>query len=176
MKRSVFIHTLFLVSFFIILSVYRHLLSTVYSSLWIGAILGSLIPAVDYLLYVYVLKPKEEVSQQINSLMAQGKTVEGISMINRTIDAKDTFMMHTANFQLAFAAFAFWAITSSNLMGRGLVLAFLLHMVIDEVRDWTEGRDLNRWFRGFVFNLTDKEKKWFVIGNIIYLLILGFIF
>ncbi len=177
MKRSVVMHSIFLFSYFIFISIFRNMLSLDFTPFWVGAVLGALIPAVDYLLYVYVFNPRENISQQVNSLVTQGKTIQGMEMLSRTNIARESsVILHTANFQLFFAVFAFWVITSStNLLGKGLVLALLLHLMIDQLSDLLETKDVSHWFRGFVLNLTDKEKQWYIYANLIYLLVLGFL-
>jgi hypothetical protein len=58
-------------SFFILISVYRDWLSLSFMPFWLGGIMGTLLPDIDYLIYVYVFKPKESSSQEVAGLISQ---------------------------------------------------------------------------------------------------------
>jgi hypothetical protein len=176
MKQAFFIHMLFFLSYFIIVSVFKGMLNINYLPFWFGAIIGAFLPDIDYLLQVYVLNPEKQTSKDVNSLISQGKTSESIKLISKTNDSEN-LLLHTANFQMGFIIMAFWVLTSStNLLGRGLVLAFLLHLVVDQVSALFESKDYNFWFKGFFMNLKGYEKKLYFALNALVLLVLGLFF
>src|SRR4030066_2287279 len=83
-------------------------------------------------------------------------------------------IFHTATFQLIFTVLAFWVLTSSgSILGRGLVLAFLLHMLVDQIVDLTQTGGLATWFRNFPLILEGREKQYW-LANLALLLIFAF--
>jgi len=86
-------------------------------------------------------------------------------------------IFHTAYFQIIFLTFSIFVITSSgSLLGMGLVLAFMLHLLIDQIIDLMENNSLDSWFTKFPFSLDAKQKRYFVFANGVILLVLGFFF
>lgn len=176
MKKDLATHFVFAVALFILFSVYRDWLSLKFMPFWLGGILGTLLPDVDYLIYVYVLKPKESASQEVSSLISQGKISKTWDVVMTKFSDRKGLLVHNASFQTLFLVFAVWMVTSGNLMGMGLVLAFMLHLLLDQVTDLMEKGSIDGWFNGFPINLDSQQKRWFLIANVLVLLYLGFFF
>ena len=138
--------------------------------------MGTLLPDADHLLYVYFLKPKEAVSQKVSSLISEKKVRESWDVLAETRTQRPELIFHTAYFQMIFLALTLWVVTSSgNLFGRGLVLAFSLHILIDQFIDLMETKNLDNWFRKTLV-IKDKEyRRWYLAANFILLLVLGFV-
>jgi hypothetical protein len=176
MKKDLAIHFVFAAALFILFSVYRDWLNLSFVPFWLGAILGTLLPDVDYLIYVYALKPKEAASQEVASLISQRKVVKTWDTLMTSFSERKGLLVHTASFQALFLVFSVWMITSGSLMGMGLVLAFMLHLIMDQVTDLVETGTIDNWFTGFPVNLTSEQRRWFLVANVLVLLFLGFFF
>jgi hypothetical protein len=176
MKKDLLIHFLFMVAFFALIAVAKQWFDVKYLPFLIGGVLGMLLPDVDYLINVYLLKPHEEVSQQAASLFSERKVLRSWSMLADNQGKWSEMLLHSANFQVVFVLLAFWVTTSSpSLLGRGLVLAFLLHLLIDEITDFIEKKDLARWFVGFPLQLTFGERRWYLVVNTVLIVVFGFL-
>lgn len=176
MKKDYLTHFLFLVALFALFAFFKKWLDIRYLPFLLGGVVGTLLPDIDYLINVYLLKPKEDVSQQAATLLSERKVLKSWNILATNQEKWSEMLLHTANFQAVFVVLAFWVVTSSpNLLGRGLVLAFLLHLVVDEVTDLIEKKDLSRWFVGFPLQLNLGERRWYVAINAGLILVFGFL-
>jgi len=138
--------------------------------------LGTLLPDVDHLIYVYFLRPQESVSQEAVGLMGKRDLKGAFSLLASTRTQRSNLIFHTAFFQVLFFAFTFFVITSSgSLLGRGLVLAFSLHLLIDQFIDLTETGNLATWFKELPLEFDQEQMRWYLIAVLIILLIFGFL-
>src|SRR4030042_2557062 len=176
MKKVLATHLVFTVAFFILFNVYRDWLNLAFMPFWLGALLGTLLPYTDYLIYVYLLKPKEPISQEAATLISQKKIVKAWDVLISNFSDRKGLLIHNASFQTLFLVFSVWMVTSGSLLGTGLVLAFILHLILDQVMDLVELGNIDNWFVGFPINLDKEQKRWFLAGNALVLLFLGFIF
>lgn len=171
------LHSLYLVSFFLLVSVMRDWFGFRFISFWIGGIVGTLLADLDRVLYVYVLSPESPVSKQIRGLINQGKTRASLDVLSTSDINNEELIFHSARFQLVFLLFTFWIVTSSNsLFGWGLALAISLHLLIDQARDYMTSSDLAVWFRDVPFEIDADQRKLFFWVNLIILLFLGLIY
>lgn len=176
MKKDLAIHFSFMVAFFILVSLFKKWIEIRFLPFWIGGIIGTLFPDIDYLIYTYVLHPKDPTAQKINTLIAQREVVKTWDIFATTQRNLPEMLLHKAWFQLIFLVFSFFVISSSgSLVAKGLVLAFLLHLLIDEVVDLIENKNLDKWFEGFPVILNSEQKRLFLIGNGILLLVFSFL-
>ncbi len=98
--------------------------------------MGTLLPDLDHILYVYLLRPQEYVSQRFNHMIGQRDLWGSLSLLAETRNERTKLIFHTALFQVIFLVFAFLVVTSSgSVLGRGIVLAVVLHLIVDEVVD-----------------------------------------
>lgn len=175
MKKDLLTHFSFFIAFFIFISIFRGLLKSDFLPFWFGGIIGSILPDIDHLIYVYLTKPQEAVSQKVDNLINNNKFKETWDLLAVTRSKRLDLIFHTAYFQLIFLAFAFLVITSSSsLLGKGIVLAFSLHLLIDQAIDLTETKNLDNWFRKIIIISDKNQRKWYLITNIGILLIFGF--
>lgn len=178
MKREVFIHFAFLISLFIFVSLTKKWLSFSYWPFWVGGLIGTLLPDLDHAIYALYLRPQELSSQRVNYMLKKKEIWETIKFLGETRGERTRLIFHSAVFQIVFLVLTFWVITSSGgTFGRGIVLAFFLHLLIDQAVDITETGGLANWFKTFPF-WTPEEKKqawvWWGIG-LILLLLFGFL-
>jgi hypothetical protein len=176
MKKLLATHAVFLMAFVILFSVYRDWLSLSFTPFWWGTLMGFLLPYVDYVLYIYLLKPKETASQEVAALISSGKVIKAGNRVVTSFSDRKNLLMHNASFQILFLVFSVWMVTSGSLLGMGIVLAFMLHLILDQVTDYIELGNIDSWFEGFPINLDGQQRLWFLVGNSIIFLYLGFFF
>lgn len=176
MKKELFVHLSFLFSLLVFVSIFRGYLSFSYWSLWLGALIGTILPDLDHLLYVFFLKPQELTSQRVSYMLAKRNLWGSLNLLAETRSERTKLIFHTATFQLIFVVLAFFVLTSSgNILGRGLVLAFFLHLVLDQAVDFSETGSLDNWFKNFPLSLDVRKQKIYWWGSLVVLLILSFL-
>lgn len=176
MKKQLLIYYVSFIVFFLLISLSRGLFETPFIAFWIGGAVGAILPDIDHLIYVYFLRPHELTSQRATRMMAQGKVMDTFSLLASTRSERTSLIFHTVVFQLMFYAFAFFVISSSsNLFGRGIVLSFLLHLLIDQYLDFQQLGSISHWLKNIEIKL-DRDKTVFYWAAAGLLLILyGFI-
>jgi hypothetical protein len=143
--------------------------------LWFGGILGTLLPDIDHLIYIYFLRPHELTSQRVASMLGKRELMKTLQLLAVTRAERTKLIFHTAYFQLLFLVFAYLVITSSgSILGRGLVLAFSLHLLIDQAVDWMETGGLANWFRQIPVQLEREQQRWYMVAALAILLFFGF--
>lgn len=180
MKKDLITHLIFTLAFLALASFIRHWLALPYYPLWIGGLVGMLLPDVDYLVYIYALKPEKEVSKEATALIEK-KSLKSIlqswDFLAKTRSEHSDLIFHTAYFQAIFLLFTFLMMTSTgSLFGIGVVLAFTLHLLIDQATDLFEKGGINNWFSKMNVNLTLKQQKWYLLANVVLLVLFGFVF
>lgn len=176
MKKELITHFTFVIAFFIFISLFRGWFELSYLAFWVGGIIGTILPDIDHLIYVYFLRPQEAISQRVVSLVSKRESLAGLSLLSETRSERKHFVFHTFHFNIIFLLLSFLVITSSGSnLGRGIVLAFSLHLLIDQVVDFIETGDLLNWFRQVNIELSVEQKRYYLIGNLIVLLFLGFL-
>ena len=175
MKKEIFIHFAFLFSFLVFVSLVRGYLSFSFWPLWVGGIVGTILPDVDHFIYILFLKPYELTSQRANAMLKKRSIMQTLEFLAETRYERTKIIFHTASFQLVFVILAFWVLTSSgSIFGRGLVSAFLLHLLVDQAVDFNEMGNLSNWFKNFPASIGGREKLYWV-GNVLLLLIFSFL-
>lgn len=174
MKKDLATHFSFAIALFALITLFNRWFSLDYIPFWVGGIIGTLLPDVDHLIYAYVLKPHEVTSQRVASLISQRQVGKTWDLISATRTERKDLIFHSATFQLLFVVFAFLVITSSgSILGSGIVLAFLLHLLIDQVMDLVETGSVNVWFERFPFQLDSEQKRYYLVANGLIILVLS---
>lgn len=177
MKKDLVTHFTFTISYLLLSSIVKDWFAVQYIPFWVGGLIGTLLPDIDHLIYVYVLKPKEAASQKVATLIEERQVTKTWDLLVETGGQRKDLIFHTVFFQLIFTIFAFLIVTSSSsIFGRGLVLTFALHLLIDQVVDLMEKGTVVNWFSGLPFSLDKSQERLYIVGNIVLLLVLGFIF
>lgn len=177
MKKELVIHFLFAISFGIFISLIRGWIGLAYWPFWLGIIFGTLLPNVDYFVYAFFLRPQEFMSQKTAFLVKERnfrKTFDYLAATARGGGAKLIF--HTAYFQVIFMILTFWVVTSSgSLFGIGLVTAFFLHLIVDQMVDLSEKGSIEDWFKDIPVEV-DKEKTIiYFVAMTVLLLVFSFL-
>jgi len=176
MKKDLTTHLFFTVAFFLLISFAKSWFSPDFVSFWIGGILGMLLPDIDYLINIYFLHPQSPTSQELAATIRGSSLVKSWDAIVRSrYDHKD-LIFHTAYFQLIFLAFTFLMISSSGSpFGIGVVMAFSLHLIIDQLADLTERGGIANWFVKINLDLTSKGEKWYIASQFVALCVMAFV-
>lgn len=174
MKKDYLIHFTFLTAFFVIITLFKGWLSFEYIVFWIGGALGTFLPDTDYLFYAYLAEPTDAISREVKIHISEGKYAQSADVFLEGRVPRNRLTFHNSLFQLVFVVFSFLVITSSgSLLGRGIVLGFLLHLFIDQVIEYMEKGGIKEWFYNFPVELGSRDRKWYLIGNGLVLLIFG---
>lgn len=177
MKKDLLIHFAFSLAFFTLITLFKGRIELAFIPFWVGGIIGTLLPDVDHLLYVYFFRPSEATSQKVSGLISENKYKESWDILTSTRSERSGLIFHTAGFQIIFLVFAFFVTTSTiSLLAKGIVLAFALHLIADQLVDYIETKSYETWFTRLPIVLNENQKKWYLFGNILILLIFGFLF
>jgi hypothetical protein len=161
---------------FLLVLVYRNWINISYISFFLGGIIGTLLPYVDYLIYAYVMQPNASVSKEAVGLISKKDVVKSVNLMISSDLSKKDLIFHTVWFQLIFLLFTFFVVTSSgNIFGWGIVLAFSLHLFIDQVVELVENKNFDSWFEGIPYQLDKLQKKFYLVGVGALLLVMSFL-
>lgn len=175
MKKEIFVHLSFLVSFLILTSLLKGWFSLSYWPFWIGGIIGTALPDIDHLLYVFFLRPQELTSQRVSYMVGKRDLLGSMNLLAETRAERTKLIFHTATFQLIFLVLTFFVLTSSgSLLGRGIVMAFSLHLLVDEAVDFTDMGSLSNWFRNFPASLDLGKQRIYWWASVVLLLFFAF--
>ena len=175
MKKELFIHFAFCISLVVFSTLVNGWFSLIYWPFWAGAFLGTILPDIDHLLYVFFLKPQELTSQRVGHMLGKRDIVGSLNLLAETRGERTKLVFHSATFQLIFWVLTFFVITSSgSLLGRGLVLAFTLHLLVDQLVDLSDTGSLENWFKNFPLEMDPRKQKLYLWANLILLLIFSF--
>jgi len=173
MRREVFLHFSFGFSFFVFITLVNQFFALSYWPLWIGGIFGTLLPDIDHLLYLY-LKPQELTSQRVGFLFNKYEIKRIFTLLYETRGERKGLIFHTAFFQLVFLVLTFYVVTSSgSLFGKGMVLAFSLHLLIDQIVDLNELKSFDNWLKYSPWYLDVTKAKLFWLVMLILTLLFG---
>lgn len=140
MKKEIINHLLYWLSYFVFLTIANSLYSFKFWPLYVGGLVGMLLPYVDHLLYIFVFKPYELTSQRVNVLVKNKEYKEALVLLHDTCTERKDLIFHTLQFQIVFAILTFWVVSSSgNLFARGLVLAYFLCLTLFNLKKFLKG-------------------------------------
>lgn len=173
MKKEFFIHFASTVVLIIIISLIKQYFSLSYWPLWLGAATGTILPDIDHLIYIYFLAPQELTSQRVNYMVDRHQVWNSFRLLVETRSERKGLIFHNAGFQVLFLILTFLVLSSSGSMfGRGIVLAFALHLSVDQLVDYSSTGALENWFSSFRIVL-DSQKLKLYIGGILFLILLS---
>lgn len=172
MKKELFIHFSFWFFFFVVIAVVNKLFDLNYWQFWLGGLIGVVMPDLDHLVYVYLVKPTDLNSQRINYLLGKKEILRGIELLYEAREERKSLIFHTIFFQMIFFVLTIWILSSSgSLLGKGLVLSFMLHLSVDQLIDMNSLGNIETWFTYLPFRLdVDRSKKYWMISTAIIVL------
>lgn len=182
MKREVFAHLISFIVIFAAVSVFR-LMSVINEGLyipfalfWLGGLIGTFLPDIDHLVYVYLLKPHELTSQRAANLIDQRQITQSANLLVSTQNERQNMIFHTIWFQVVFMGLTVWVMMSNtNLFGWGLVLAFSLHLLVDQIQDYRKFGSLDNWFNSTKLGLTGQSQRLYLLAIAGILFFLAFL-
>lgn len=175
MRREFFIHFAFWFSFFVLVSVFKNFLSLSYWPFWVGGLVGTVLPDIDHLIYVLFLNPHELTSQRVNFLLQKREVLRVVTLLYETRSERKNLVFHTLIFQIIFFAFTLFIISSSgSIFVYGIVLAFCLHIIIDQLADILEVKNLSNWGKLFSFDLDQRKSIYYLTASILVLCVIIF--
>jgi len=97
-----------------------------------------------------------------------------LTLLYETRGERRGLIFHSVFFQIIFMILTFWMISSSSsLFGRGLVLAFALHLSIDQIMDLTDIGTFDNWVKMFPIKFDYKKAKIYTFTTILLVLVFG---
>lgn len=175
MRRELFIHFAFWLSFFIFITLFKEYFSLSYWPFWLGGIFGTLLPDIDHVIYFYLISPRDLTSQRFNYLVQRTEIKRMLTLLYETRGERKGLIFHSVFFQIIFIILTFWMLSSSSsLFGRGMVLAFALHLSIDQIMDLTDLGSFDNWVKMFPVQLDLKNAKIYTFASILLVCLFGF--
>lgn len=175
MKKETFTHFAFLFTLLLLVFLVKRWLDITFLLLILGAVVGTILPDVDHLIYIYYLRPHELTAQRVQSKLTKRQVIEAVNLLAMTRSERKQLIFHTVTFQIIFIILALLVLTSSgSIFGRGLVLAFLLHLLVDQLVDLIETDTLASWFRQLSVSLNKTQMVLYWLVNLIILLFFAF--
>lgn len=166
-----------MVILFAIVTVLRGWIELFVIPFWIGGLIGIFLPEVDHLIYAYFLRPHEYDSQRMQRMVQQGQVIQSVQMGSETRTEHQSLVFHTIYFQVIFALFSLFVVTSTgSLLGRGIVLGFLINLVVDQYFDLQKNQALENWFRQTKLSLSRAQASLYVLGNALAIVLLALLF
>ncbi len=176
MRKEIITHFLFFLIFFGFISLLRRYFEIKFIYFWVGGVAGTILPDIDHLIYVYFLKPQELTSQRIQYLVAKKEFLRTLGLLATTRNERRHLVFHSALSQIIFTVLAFLVLTSSgSIFGRGLVLAFSLHLLVDQVFDFFQLDNLDNWFYQLNFSLSKEQSLFYWLGIVLLFFLFGFL-
>ena len=109
-------------------------------------------------------------------MLGKGEVFKTLDLLAETRYERTKLIFHTIFFQVIFFILSFLVISSSgSIFGRGLVLAFLLHLSIDQIIDLKETGGFSNWMRDMPFVLDRTRTIYYVIATLLIILLFGFL-
>ena len=177
LKREIFTHLISFILFFFLIFLIKGYLRISFFTFWIGGIIGTILPDLDHLLYVYFARPYELTSQRVNYEVSKKDFGRAWSLLTETRYERVNLVFHSFLFQVIFFILTFFVMSSSqNFFGRGLVLAFYLHLLIDQMIDLMKINNLNNWFSKVNLVLDKSQATLYWVLGIISLLFVSLVF
>lgn len=174
-KKELLTHIPFMIAFLAISAIFQGWLTIEHWPILIGGFLGTVLPDIDNLIASQFLGSGISPIFKDKSVRLKDKIAEAVRIMYIPRSETQNLIFHNAQFQLVFVVFAFLlATSSSSLFGIGIVLAFLLHMVVDEVADFMDRGNIDKWFTDFPIPTDSKKRFWFLVANLVVVISLGF--
>ena len=173
MRRELFLHYSFWFTFFVLVILLNQYFNWSYLYFVLGGIIGTILPDIDHLLYVYLIKPQDLSSQRFDHLIKDKNFRRGIELLYETRSERKNLIFHSIFFQAIFFVVLFWVLTSSgSLFGRGVALAFAFHLAIDQMIDINELGSFDNWFTYLPFKIDFEKAKiyWIIITSVTVLM------
>jgi len=105
--------------------------------MWIllpGVLIGSILPELDCLVYIFFVNPQELTSQRVIYLLKKGSFLSAARLLFETSAERGNLVFHSNIFFITALVLGLWLMTSSaSYLGKGIVLGMILHLVVDRL-------------------------------------------
>jgi hypothetical protein len=174
MQRDLFIHYAFWFAFFVLLSILGDKVSLAYWPFWVGGVIGTILPDIDHLIYIFFLNPHELTSQRINYLIKKKEVTRARTLLYETKSERRNMIFHSFLFQVIFMILTFLIISSSDsVFVYGIVLAFSLHFLVDQFIDIVDNKNLNNWGQLITGGLDYRKSIIYITASFLLLFVMG---
>ena len=174
MKKELLTHLTSTLIFFAVLTLANRFFDFAYWPLWLGGVAGTFLADLDHLIYVYFLEPNDLNSQRFVYLRGQGNLYKAFDVLATSRHERTKLIFHTALFQVIFLVMTYLIVsTSSSLFAKGIVLAFFLHLLIDQLVDLLKLGSLGIWFRSVNLTINKEKSMFYWLGMVLLLLFIG---
>lgn len=174
MRKEILAHTIPFILLFALVSVLKGWISLSFWPFFVGGLIGTILPDIDHIIYVYYLRPHELTSQRAIYMTQRGDLIKTWQLLTATRSERTSLVLHTAAFHIIFIILGFLLLTSSgSLLGRGIVLAFLLHLTTDQIMDYLSTRNINNWTSKLGLFLDNTQTLIYLVVSSAIILIFG---
>lgn len=160
MKKELSSHLITFVVFFALVTLLRGWFYKEIIFFWIGGVVGTFLPDIDHIIYVRFLRPQELSSQRVNHMMQNRQYLNTAKFLVDTKNERPKLIFHSILFLVIFIFLAIFVTTSSgSLFGRGLVIAFLLHLMVDIYEEFRLKGNLANWTHNLPLMMDTRKSK-----------------
>src|SRR3989344_4539150 len=99
MRKELLNHFFSTIIFFGILTVLNKFFNLGYWPFWAGGLVGSVLPDLDHVIYVYFLEPNDLNSQRFVYLRNQGNLSKALDILAESCHGRIRLILHTTLFQ-----------------------------------------------------------------------------
>lgn len=134
---------------------------------WVGGVVGLGLLNLDRWIYVYVERPHEQLSQQVQGLVRKQRWQDAAETLLVRRNEQYNLAFRNGVFAVVFLPVLFFIFTSTaGLFGKGIAAGVMLHFLYDAWRDQlTKPKHLNSWLFWMVSReVTLEEQKAFLWG------------
>lgn len=180
MKKEAVLHFGVFLVFFIIYSVLHRVWQfdpLVPVAFLMGGIVGTILPDVDHLIYIYLMRPDEYASLRTQRMVKKGEFWEAMNFLSEERERRSVLILHSIYFLVILVPLMFLLLSSggSN-FGAGLIFAFYLHLLVDLVFDYKKLGNIRNWYQRSNLNLTNKQEKLVMLGAASLFVLFGLIY
>lgn len=141
-KKEFVIHLLYLTPYLLLVMLFNRYFYLGVWQLWVGGVVGTILPFADHFVYIYYLAPHELSSQRVVSYIKQKQYFTAFELAFATVHERGNLVFHTLLFNVVIAVLAFYIVTSTgSLFGKGVVLAFYVHLVVDMLQKYLSDKE-----------------------------------
>lgn len=102
--------------------------------LLLGVFIGSILPELDSLVYVFFVNPQELTSQRVIYLLKKGSFLSAARLLFETSAERGSLVFHSNTFLITALILGIWLMTSSaSFLGKGIALGMIVHLVVDRL-------------------------------------------
>ncbi len=171
MKREFTVHLGSLLLFFFLISLARGWYDSFgYLYFWLGGVIGVFLPDLDHILYSLFLRPAEYISQRATYLLKNKRWLNALDLLVHTKYERTYSVFHSYLFEAVAFVLMILVITSSgSMLGRGMVLGIMLHLLLDQYLDLQELHSLERWRQKINLKLEKNQEVmlWIIVSLVV---------